>query len=224
LIIIGTGGSAYDVLDIVEAINARQPTWAVMGFLDDLRPVGTPHANLPILGTLGDASGFKDAMFLNVVGSDRSYTDRPRIVTAIGLGPERFATLIHPAASVSSRARVGCGVYVNAAASVAGNVSIGDHVALGPNCTIGHDTVIERYTLVAPAAVISGFVHVGQNAYIGAAAAIRQRVRIGDRALVGIGAVVLKDVKPQTVVVGNPAAPLRGTSPAKHRAALGAHA
>jgi len=41
LVILGTGGSAYDVLDIVEAINANRPTWRVAGFLDDARPKGS---------------------------------------------------------------------------------------------------------------------------------------------------------------------------------------
>ena len=42
LVILGTGGSAYDLLDIVEAINAIQPTWEPIGFLDDARPAGHP--------------------------------------------------------------------------------------------------------------------------------------------------------------------------------------
>ena len=43
LVILGTGGSAYDLLDIVDAINAVQPAWEPIGFLDDGRPVGTCH-------------------------------------------------------------------------------------------------------------------------------------------------------------------------------------
>ena len=43
LIILGTGGSAYDVLDVVEAINAVSPAWDVVGFLDDARSPGERH-------------------------------------------------------------------------------------------------------------------------------------------------------------------------------------
>ena len=39
----------------------------------------------------------------------------------------------------------------------------------------------------------------------GQSAAIRQGVRVGDGALVGMGAVVVKDVEPGVVVMGNPA-------------------
>src|SRR5689334_21284804 len=109
LIIIGTGGSAYDVLDVIEAINSRQPTWDVRGFLDDAKPFGSNHLDLPVLAPLRDAGRFDGAMFINVIGSDKSFPIRPRIVSSTGLPPERFATLVHPAASVSSRANLGRG-------------------------------------------------------------------------------------------------------------------
>jgi sugar O-acyltransferase (sialic acid O-acetyltransferase NeuD family) len=205
LIILGTGGSAYDALDIVEAINAVSPTWKVAGFLDDARPVGSEHLGLPILGRLADAVQFADARFLNVIGSDTSYRRRPEIIDSTGLSAERFATLVHPGAGVSSRAKLGRGVCVNHGVSVAGGVVIGDHVCLGPGVIVGHDSVIEEYALLAPGAVVSGFVSVGRSAYIGAASSVRQKVKIGERALVGMGAVVLHDVPAHSIVVGNPA-------------------
>ena len=53
LVILGTGGSAYDLLDIVEAINAVQPTWEPIGFLDDAPTGGHPP---PGAGDSGPAS------------------------------------------------------------------------------------------------------------------------------------------------------------------------
>jgi sugar O-acyltransferase (sialic acid O-acetyltransferase NeuD family) len=208
LIILGTGGSAYDVLDIVEAANAVRPTWQVEGFLDDARPAGQRYLGLEVLGGLRDAARFEGRWFINVIGSDASYRRRPEILAATGLPAERFATLVHPGASVSSRARLGRDVYVNHGVSVAGNVDVGDHAALSPGAIVGHDSVIEEYTLVAPGAIVSGFVHLGRACYVGAGSVIRQRLRVGDGALVGMGAVVTRDVAPGATVVGNPARPL----------------
>jgi sugar O-acyltransferase (sialic acid O-acetyltransferase NeuD family) len=208
LILLGTGGSAHDALDVVEAINADRPTWQVSGFLDDVRPVGSSCLGLEVLGRLNDAHRFPDHWFLNVIGSDQSYRRRPEIIASTGLPPERFATLIHPAAGVSSRARLGRGICVNYGVSVAGGVVIGDHVCLCPGVIVGHDTVIDDYALLAPGAVVSGFVRVGRAAYIGSGAKVRQRVRLGERSLVGLGAVVLKDLPDGVTVVGNPGRPL----------------
>jgi sugar O-acyltransferase (sialic acid O-acetyltransferase NeuD family) len=213
VIILGTGGSAYDVLDIVEALNALRPSWTVAGFLDDARAAGTRHLGLEVLGRLGDAPRFRGHRFINVIGSDSSYRKRPEIVAATGLAADEFATLIHPGASVSARARLGRGVYVNHGVSVGGGVVVGDHVALSPGCIVGHDSVIEDYALVAPGAVVSGFVRLGRACYVGAHSVIRQHLRVGEKALVGMGAVVVREVAAGATVVGNPARPLeRGRS------------
>jgi sugar O-acyltransferase (sialic acid O-acetyltransferase NeuD family) len=205
LIILGTGGSVYDVLDVVEAINIAAPTWRVAGFLDDNRSVGSRYLGIEVLGPLTAARRFENCEFVNVIGSDKSFRNRPEILAAIDLPTDRFATLVHPAAGVSSRAKLGRGTYVNYGASVAGNVTIGDQVSVGPGCIIGHDTLIDDYAMLAPGAVVSGHVHVGRNSYIGAASVLRQHVRIGEQALVGMGAVVVRDVADDCTVVGNPA-------------------
>src|SRR5262249_40346184 len=159
LVILGTGGNAYDLLDIIEAINAKTPTWDVVGFLDDAREQGSRHLGIEVLGTLRDATRLEGCLFVNAIGSDQSFRHRPLILAGTGLRTEQFATLVHPAAGVSSRARLGHGVCVNYGVSVAGNVTIGNHVSLGPGCIVGHDSVIEDGTMLAPGAVVSGFVH-----------------------------------------------------------------
>ncbi len=209
LIILGTGGNAYDILDIIEALNASWREWKVVGFLDDLRPADSEYLGIPVLGPIRCAAYWKEAQFINAIGSDRSYLRRPEILASTGLSCDRFATLIHPAASVSSYARIGRGVYINHGVSIGGGAVIGHHVSLGPGSIIGHDTVIEDHAIIAPGAVVSGHVHIERNSYIGAVASIRQKLRIGAGALVGMGAVVVKDVEAGTTVVGNPAHLLR---------------
>jgi sugar O-acyltransferase (sialic acid O-acetyltransferase NeuD family) len=205
LIILGASGNALDILDVVDAINDKTATWKVLGFLDDGKPVGSSFAGMPVLGRVSDAWQHEGAWFINAIGSDRSFHQRRRIVASIGVPMIRFATLIHPLASVSSRAKLGHGVHVNASVSVAGNVVIGDDVSLGPGSIVGHDSEIDDHCILAPAAVVSGFCKLGSCCYIGATAAVRQRVRVGAGALIGMGAVVLNDVQAGAVMVGNPA-------------------
>jgi sugar O-acyltransferase (sialic acid O-acetyltransferase NeuD family) len=209
LAILGTGGNALDLLDIVEALNRVRPTWSVVGFFDDARPAGTEYRGVPILGSLRDVSLLTGARFINAIGSDRSYRLRTQIIEATGLPRERFATLVHPGAAVSSNASLGNGVYLNHGACVGGGVVIEDHVALGAGCLIGHDARLAAYSILAHGAAVSGFARVGRGCYLGANCSIRQRLCIGDGALVGMGAVVTRDVPPDCTVVGNPARRLK---------------
>jgi len=208
LILLGCGGNAYDVLDVVDAINVAQAHWQIAGFLDDQRAIGSEFCGRTIVGRLADAQRFTDAFFMNTIGSDQNFRRRAELIAATGVAAERFATLVHPAAAVSSRAALGRGVCVNFGACIAGAVVVGDHVWVGTQAVIGHDAVLENHCVIAPAAVLSGFTRIGQAAYIGANATIKQRVTIGDEALIGMAAVVTRDVCPGNTVVGNPARPL----------------
>ncbi|SIO61547.1 sugar O-acyltransferase, sialic acid O-acetyltransferase NeuD family [Singulisphaera sp. GP187] len=213
LVILGTGGSVHDVLDIVEAVNQRTPTWEVVGYLDDARPAGSRHLDLEVLGPLHVAERFYGHAFVNAIGSDSTFRRLPEILQSTGLAPDEFTTLIHPAASVSSRAQLGRGVTVNYGVSVGGGAKIGNNVILCPGCIVGHDATIEDYSILAPRTVISGHVHVGRGCYIGARAVIRQRIRIGAGSLVGMGAVVIRETDAGSIVVGNPARPLLRVNP-----------
>jgi sugar O-acyltransferase (sialic acid O-acetyltransferase NeuD family) len=205
LIILGTGGSAMDALDIVDALNASGDYWEVAGFLDDGRETGAAYMGLSVLGPLSAAPQFHDCMLINTIGSDKNHSRRGAIIARTDQKRERFVTLTHPLASVSKRAKLGVGVCVNYGVSIGGKAVIGDHVYIGPGAIIGHDAIIGDYSIVAPGAVISGFVDIGESCYIGAGSTIRQQIRVGARSLIGMGAVVVRDVEADVTVIGNPA-------------------
>lgn len=207
LIILGAGGGVCDALDVVDAINAREETWKVVGLLDDA--ARGERFGIPILGDLKKASGFRDFLFISCIRSEASFTSTAKLIGSLGLPRESFATLIHPQSAVSPRTVIGAGVHVNFGVSVGGGAAIEDHAFLGPGCILGHDSVIRSNATIAAGAVISGRVTVEANCYVGTGAIIRQSLTIGSGSLVGMGAVVIKSVPPRSVVAGNPAKVLR---------------
>ena len=209
LLILGAGGNVYDLLDTIEAVNAVEPTWSVRGILDDRRVIDSRYLGLPVVGRLVDAQAHADCFFASTIWNESTFRELHIILSKTGLQPSRFATIIHPKASVSSRAKLGDGVLVHYGASIGGNVVIGEHVSIGPGAIIGHDTVFTGHTVVAAGAVVSGSVQVGGNCYIGSGSMIRQRINVGNQSLIGLGAVVVKDVPAHSTVAGNPARPLR---------------
>lgn len=204
LIILGTGNSALDILDLAESLTEA---WRVVGFLDDTKLVSSRIAGLPVLGAIAEASDFPGHAFVAAFQNDDQYCDRMRIADRSGLSADRFATLVHPRASVSPRAELGSGTCVHHGATIAGNVKIGSHVEIGPGAVVGNDCVISDGALLGPRCNLGSFVRLGCACYIGAGAAVRQGVSVADGARVELGAVVLRDVPPGARVAGNPALP-----------------
>jgi sugar O-acyltransferase (sialic acid O-acetyltransferase NeuD family) len=216
LVVLGSGGNTLDVMDIVAAINAVTPAWELAGLLDDASPVGPNALGLHTFGRLDAAAALAapdgplaDALFLNAIGSERNHAARAAIIARSGLPADRFATLVHPASGVSPQAVLGRGCCIGYGVSIGGRVRCGDHVWIGPGCVIGHDSVLDDHAVVAPRATMSGSVRLGAGSYLGSAAVLRPGVVVGAGALVGMGAVVLREVAPDSVVVGNPAYELR---------------
>lgn len=103
------------------------------------------------------------------------------------------------------------------------HVKIGNKVRLHSNVFIPEFTILEDECWLGPNVVLTNALYprskrvketlkgaiIKTGAKIGANATILAGVVIGENALVGAGAVVTKDVKPHSVVVGNPASEIK---------------
>jgi sugar O-acyltransferase (sialic acid O-acetyltransferase NeuD family) len=216
ILILGTGGTAVDILDAILARNdaGAGPAYEVVGFLDDdTARHGTRVYGVEVLGPLALARDRAEARVVNGIGSPGNFWKRGAILGRLGLPAERYETIVHPTAAVSRFARLGRGTVLLQHATVASGAVVGDHVVVLPSAIISHDCTVGDYTCLAGGAKISGNVRVGRSCYLGTGCAVRNDLAIGDEALVGMGAVVTRDVPPNTVVAGVPARPVRPTRP-----------
>lgn len=86
-----------------------------------------------------------------------------------------------------------------------GHTQIGERTWLMKHVHVGHDAVIGEDCELSPGVVVCGHVEIGNGVRIGVGALLRPFVKVGEGARIGMGAVVVKDVKPYTIVYGNPA-------------------
>lgn len=88
-------------------------------------------------------------------------------------------------------------------------VWIGDNVCFSTCTVLGHDGSIAMLDRALGEPLDSvGYVVIRDNVFIGYGAIIMPNVKIGPNAIVAAGSVVAKDVPPETVVGGVPAAPI----------------
>lgn len=120
-------------------------------------------------------------------------------------GLHSFPALIDPTAIVARSVTIGEGTTVNAGTVIGASTTIKTWVCVNRSASIGHDNVIEDYASIGPGCTMGGFVTVGRGAFLGVGATCAPKVSIGANATVGAGAVVIRDVPPNAVVVGNPA-------------------
>ena len=114
--------------------------------------------------------------------------------------------------------KIGDGSILSPFVTLTSNIRIGRHFHANIYSYVEHDCVIGDFVTFAPAVKCNGNVIVEDYVYIGTGAVIKQGqpdrpMVIGRGAVIGMGAVVTKDVSPGSVVIGNPAKPMRRSEP-----------
>lgn len=203
LVIIGAGGHGREALDIIEAINAVQPTFEFLGFLDDGRIPGSRAEpfDVEVIGGI-DRVADLGAAFVPAIGATGV---RRKIVEA--LRDYDTVDLIHPLASVGSHVTHGPGLIMAAGSRLTHAIDVGEHVHLNVNATVSHDCRIGSFVTITPGAHISGDVRVGNGVWMGIGSVAIQGVTIGADATVGAGAAVVDDLPMGCTAIGVPARP-----------------
>jgi acetyltransferase EpsM len=186
--IIGAGGHAKVIIEIIEAMGADIVT--VMDNNPDRKEIlgySTTQAEDSLSGDCIVALG-----------------DNLSRKTWVENHPVTFGQAIHPSAIISGRTKIGAGTVVMAGAVMNADTVIGCHCIINTNAGIDHDCMIGDFVHIAPNAALAGGVTVGEGTHIGIGSSVTQGIRIGKWATIGAGAVIIQDVPDYAVVVGVP--------------------
>ena len=208
LIILGGAGIGLTVASIAE----QEENIAVLGFLNDVVPVGErigKFKSFPVIGTTNDITRYLDdpdvLFFVAYVGMQNEKQVYEKVM-GLNIPVDRFYTAIDKRAVYpEGYCKLGNGILLTALSQVGVDVTLSDNVMLFANAYVGHNAFLDRFAHVASNAVVGANVHVGKAVHVGTNATIREKVTIGDYSLIGSGAVVLNDVPPKTIVAGAPA-------------------
>jgi sugar O-acyltransferase (sialic acid O-acetyltransferase NeuD family) len=206
LVLIGAGGLAREAAEAVRAINAVRPTWDLLGFLDDDRAKhGRTVSGAPVLGPIDAIDKYAGALVVLCPGRPDNYVVRKVLADRMGLADERYATVVHPAATIGSTCQIGVGSILLAHVDLTADVTVGRHVVVMPQVVLTHDVRVDDWVTIASGVRIGGATHVACGAYLGSGACIRESITVGDWAMVGMGSVVTRDVPAKRLWYGVPA-------------------
>lgn len=199
------GASHFTLLKLLDAINRQEPTWEILGFIDDTpERQGKSFYGYPVLGGMEQLARMAEKgvwVYNNVVG----HWSRCQIIAErLEKNGCRVPNLIHPAIDMNY-VSIGKGCMLSEACAVGANSCLGNYVQVRLHSVISHDVMVEDYVLIGPGVTIASQVQIKTAGFIGAGATLMPEVIIGEYAVVGAGAVVTKDVPAQATVAGVPA-------------------
>lgn len=210
IIILGCGGNSRDIVELIAGINAIKRSYEITGYLDDNKLLhGKEIMNIAVIGDISTAPQYVDCTFVNGIYSLYNFQENQKVVKTSGLSDERYETLIHPEAQISSTATVGKGSVIFQNTVIMSNAVIGNHVNIQPNCVISHDSSIGDFSFISSSVATGGYLSIGRSVFVGLNSSLREKLTIGDNSVIGMGSVVLADVDADTAVAGSPAKPIK---------------
>lgn len=212
LVILGGSGIGMIAASIANDLGF----YNVLGFLNDILPIGTQIGKYKTIPVIGSSESLPDyiedknvVFFIAYIGMQNEKKVYEKVLS-LNIPTSRLATLIHPSAIIPKGfCSIGHGVLMAPLAQLSTDTTIEDNCILLPNSFVGHDSTLKKFSHIATNGVVGANVVVGKAVHIGSNATIREKISIGDFSLVGAGSVVLNDVPGNSIVVGNPAKLLR---------------
>lgn len=199
--ILGVGHNTLLMIDMLEACGKK-----IRGLYHyEEGKTGSSIYGYPVLGTFDDlfSSDITNQQFALSMGDNKIRARLFDKITALDGIP---VNIIHPSASVSSRAKLGQGVIIGANSTIHPDVCIGNNTMIGENVVITHSTKIGASCLIASGNIIGSYIEFGDFIFSGLGAIyISDKVpQVGSEAVIGAGSVITKAVQPGQTIAGNP--------------------
>ena len=214
LVLLAASGLAREVMASV----AMAGSFDVIGVLDyNPERRGNAVGSATVIGGIADAVRYPEAQLVVCAGGGAV---RERIVSRLselGIGADRYGTVIDQTAVVPAGCTVGAGSILLSHVSLTADVRVGQHVVLMPQVVLTHDNKIDDYATVCAGVALGGNVRVGRAAYLGMNSSVRQNVGVGEHATLGMGSVLLQDLPPGRTWAGVPARELGARDIGKKR-------
>jgi len=141
-----------------------------------------------------------------IIGQPRSIDRRNKYIKLCNDLELPLANIIDPTARISSRVKLGQGIFVGFCSYVGAHVELKDHCRIHGHVAVGHHSIIEANVVMQRKSFISGSIHLKQDAYIGIGSEIIASTKevngmtVGEHAVIAPGLIVMRSVEDNEIV------------------------
>ena len=185
LLLIGCGGHARSLIDLVESSGR----WQVMGLVGLPEQVGDEVLGYPVIGSDQDLPSLRQqcSHALLALGQIGFPTHRQRLVADLECFEFILPTVISGHAHVSRHAQLGKGISVGHGTIINAGACVGDYCILNSNALIEHDAVIGAYCHISTGALVNGGAMIGEGSFIGSGAVLRDGLNLPSHTVISAG-------------------------------------
>lgn len=203
IIIIGDGGHAKIVIDIIHQMNC----FNIVGVTSITLEKGSNFLGYPVLGNDDILKSFStnENLIAMGIGGYRDNTLRMNVYEKIKVLGFKFANIIHPSSIISETAILGEALVIFPGVVINTEVEIGNNSIIATASTIDHESKIGKNVLISAGVTIGANSIIMDNVLIALGAKVISNVRVGPNALIAAGAVVVSDILEKEKVFGIPA-------------------
>lgn len=197
LAILGTGGHAKSIYDIIKKRN-------IYFFDKKKKYFKVGKKNFRVIGDYKSLVNLKKKVSKVIVAIGDNKI-RKKYYKKLKKNNFNFITLIHSKSYSSFGSKIGEGSVLMQGSFVNTDTIVGNNCIINSNASIDHDCLIKDHTHICPGVIIAGNVKIGENCWIGLGAKIIENCVIGNNVFVAAGTVVTKNIKSNAFVKGVPA-------------------
>ena len=193
IVIIGAGDLGKEVVWLIEEINRLEPTYLIMGFLDDdTVKMQTIAHGYKVMGKIDELKALDSKTPLCAVVAIQDGGVRRRIVES-NKDFGKWESIVHPATIVAPSSRLGIGSIVFPHVMVSVDTTLGNFNIYHINSTVCKGCKIGDYVSVMCGASILEHTEVGDECFLAAGSCIYPHKKLGRKVNVAIEATVSKD-------------------------------
>ena len=190
LILIGCGGHAKSIIEIIESTN----NWQILGLVGSHDELNKKILGYDVIGSDEDLKYLREKVSYCFISIGQIKNSKKRYALAEKLFnlDFKFPNIMASSSIVSNHAKLKYGISVGHGAIINAGARIGENCIINSNALIEHDVEVGKFSHISTGALINGNVKIGKHSFIGSGSIIREGLVIPNNSIIGAGETILK--------------------------------